>query len=111
MPALQFPSRRFWISSADVLSGGYGTKKCPASESVNAGGRLYDATARIGRWNGGDGSTVQVSPGGSVTRPVSRRNDRAFSVHSAYSARIASGVGAWILFIVSSSPAQSSVSP
>jgi len=31
---------------------------------VNAGGRLYDATARIGRWNGGEGSTVQRSPGG-----------------------------------------------
>src|SRR5437762_11967119 len=104
MPALQLPSRRFWISSGGVLSGGYGTKKCPASESLNAGGRLYDATARIGRWKGGDGSTVHRSPAGRVTRPVSRRNERARSVHPAYSARIASGVGAWILFRVSSRP-------
>src|SRR6266567_3342856 len=97
MPALQLPSRRAWTSSGGVLSGGYGTKKWPASESLNAGGRLYDATARIGRWNGGDGSTVQRSPFGRVTSPVSRRNERAFSVHSAYSARIASGVAAWTL--------------
>lgn len=98
-----------WISSAEVLSGGYGTKKWPESESLNAGGRLYDATARMGRWNGGDGSTVHRSPVGRVTRPVSRRNDRARSVHSSYSSRIASGVGAWILFSLSSSPTQSSV--
>src|SRR5216110_3358802 len=109
MPALQLPSRRFWISSGGVLSGGYGTKKWPASDSLNAGGRLYDATARIGRWNGGDGSTLQVSPGGRVTRPVSRRNERARSVHSAYSSRIASGVAACTRFSFSSSPTQSSL--
>ncbi len=43
---------------------------------------MYDATPRIGRWNTGDGTTSQVSPGGSVTRPVSTRNARAFAVHS-----------------------------
>src|SRR5439155_85312 len=98
IPALQFPSRRFCTSSGGVPSGGNGTKKWPCSVSLNAGGRLYDATARIGRWKGGDGSTVHRSPFGSVTRPVSRRNARAFSVHSSYSCRIPSGVGAWILF-------------
>src|SRR6185503_115555 len=90
-----------------VPSGGYGTKKCPCSVSRNAGGRWYDATASTGRWNGGDGSTLHSSPGGSVTSSVSRRNDRARCVHSSYSSRIASGVGAWILLSRSQVFAQS----
>src|SRR3954454_2659742 len=87
--------RRFWTSSGEVPSGGYGTKKWPVRPARNAGGVTYDATASTGRWNGGDGSTRHCSPSGSVTSWLSRQNARAFSVQSAYAARISSGVAGW----------------
>src|SRR6478735_6567903 len=74
---------RCWISASEVPSGANGTKKWPFQRSENAGGATYEATPRIGRWNTGDGTTSQVSPGGSVTRPVSTRKARALAVQSA----------------------------
>src|SRR3954452_16833185 len=85
--------RRDWISSADAPSGANGTKKWPFQRSENAGGATYEATPRIGRWKTADGTTSQLSPGGSVTRPVSARNARAFAVHSAYVSSISCSVG------------------
>src|SRR5438105_8652644 len=86
---------RLATSSADVPSGGNGTKKWPVSPGLNAGGELYDATACTGRWKGGDGSTRHCSPSGNVTRPVSRRNWRARSVQSSYFWRMSSGEDGW----------------
>src|SRR3954451_15427975 len=87
--------RRFWTSSGEVPSGGYGTKKWPVRPARDACGVTYDATASTGRWNGGDGTTRHSSPSGSVTRPRSRQNVRARSVHSSYASRIASDVAGW----------------
>ena len=84
---------RAWISASDAPSGANGTKKWPFQRSENAGGAMYEATPRIGRWNTGDGTTSQDSPGGSVTRPDSARKARALAVHSAYVSSIACSVG------------------
>src|SRR5678815_5395075 len=62
---------RCWISASGVPSGANGTKKWPFQRSLKAGGAVYDATPRTGRWETGDGTTSHVSPGGRVTRPVS----------------------------------------
>src|SRR3954447_10781250 len=93
-----FDASRFWISSSDVPSGAMGTKKWPARRSENAGGPEYDATAINGRVNTGDGSTEHDSTSRRVTRPVSARKTRDFSVHSSYARRIASSVGGWSSF-------------
>src|SRR3954453_17247259 len=93
-----FEAIRFWISASDVPSGAIGTKKWPVRRSENAGGPEYDATAISGRLNTGDGSTEHDSPSGRVTRPVSARKTRDFSVHSSYARRMPSSVGAWSSF-------------
>ena len=73
---------RLSISSSDVPSGAKGTKKWPVTESLNAGGAMYEATPSTGRWKTGDGSTRHSSPSGSVTRPRAARKSRARAVQT-----------------------------